>query len=217
MPYAGVFDLHETLITAGIEFKREWTRRALGTKRCTSDAEAARFLDLGREERRNYLKRIGFHDPEEYFDLWLADDAIDARLNHSTIYDDAEALCDLKMRGCRIGIVAHAPERLGRRELAHIEDKLESPGLFDEAVFIHGSCLPRKPHPAGLLLCLDKLGVETGAAFYCGNLDRDVLMGQNAGMAAYKIDRGGENLYGVIDRFTSTYARTCVGVPSFSF
>lgn len=64
--------------------------------------------------------------------------------------------------------------------------------LFD-AVISSADVSRRKPHPEGLLLCLDRLGVEASDAVYVGDTSIDMQASRAAGMTAVAVLSGAGN------------------------
>lgn len=88
-----------------------------------------------------------------------------------------ELLASLTARGLATGIVTSGSRERVTRELA----------LHDLTGHVHASVFGcdvtnKKPHPEGLLLCLDRLGVRAGDAVYVGDSPEDVAMARSAGV-----------------------------------
>ena len=96
-----------------------------------------------------------------------------------------EALDALAAAGWRLGVCTNKPTALAARLL----DELGLGRRFGAVV--GGDAAPeRKPHPASLLLALDRLGVPAGAAVFVGDSETDVLTARAAGVPAVAV-RGG--------------------------
>ena len=96
----------------------------------------------------------------------------------------ADTLLSLKEKGFKLGIVTGS----GKDSV----DLLYSVGvesLFD-AVVTREQVKVRKPHPAGLLLCLSKLGVRAEQAIYVGDTSIDMQAARSAGMSAVGVLSG---------------------------
>jgi phosphoglycolate phosphatase-like HAD superfamily hydrolase len=59
-----------------------------------------------------------------------------------------------------------------------------------------------KPHPGGIELCLQELGVDREHAFFVGNGNEDVLAAQQAGVVDIYIERGAYMLDGTHPAYT---------------
>lgn len=96
---------------------------------------------------------------------------------HVRCFADARATVEaLLARGLRLGIcTASGGETLAALEEAGIL------GLF-EVVVTARDVTHRKPHPEGLLRCLDQLGVAPGRAAYVGDTAVDVRASRAAGL-----------------------------------
>jgi HAD superfamily hydrolase (TIGR01509 family) len=92
------------------------------------------------------------------------------------VIDGARELLDaLRARGLATGIVTS-----GSKE--RVERELDAHGFtFHECVF--GSDVKeKKPHPEGLLLCLERLEIAADEAVYVGDSPEDVAMARAAGV-----------------------------------
>jgi HAD superfamily hydrolase (TIGR01509 family) len=101
----------------------------------------------------------------------------DVLRRHVRCFDGArEALQALRDAGLRLGICTAS----GGETFA----ALEAAGLFGffDAVVTAADVTHRKPHPEGLLQCLERLGVEAGRAAYVGDTAVDVRASHAAGM-----------------------------------
>ena len=96
------------------------------------------------------------------------------------------ALDALAAAGWRLGVCTNKPTRLAAKLL----DALGLGRRFGGAV-VGGDAAPeRKPHPAPLLLALDRLGVPATAAVFVGDSETDVLTARAAGVPVALV-RGG--------------------------
>jgi HAD superfamily hydrolase (TIGR01509 family) len=93
-----------------------------------------------------------------------------------------EALTRLRAAGLRRGLVTSGDGVRVGRELQSLDV-----APFFEAVVCAEDIQHRKPHPEGLLLALDRLGVPPGAAAYVGDSPEDVEMARAAGVFAVGI------------------------------
>jgi len=103
-----------------------------------------------------------------------------------------EVLDAVVARGLATGIVTSG----GR---ARVSRELELHGL---AAHIH-ECVygddvkQKKPHPEGLLLCLDRLGVHAADAVFVGDSPEDIAMARAAGVWSVAVAGGYPNLDGL--------------------
>jgi HAD superfamily hydrolase (TIGR01549 family) len=98
-----------------------------------------------------------------------------------------ETLSTLKNRGNKLGIVTGS----GGTSV----DLLYSAGveeLFD-AVITSADVSRRKPHPDGMLKCLESLGVEASDSIYVGDTSIDMQASRTAGMTAIGVLSGAGN------------------------
>ena len=127
-------------------------------------------------------------EPESFFQLWESHDTKERRETHTRMFDDVDYLHKLKERGYRLGVVTG-----GSPHVKDVNVNLLGNQLFDAVVCANPFALPlfrSKPDPAGLLYCLQQLGVSPAEALYVGNGDEDVLAAQNAGVLDVLILRG---------------------------
>jgi len=99
------------------------------------------------------------------------------RLPLAPLYEGAEEMLQtLKKAGKTIGIFT----TMDRPILEPVVARYKFDELFD--VIVAGTDVEhRKPHPAGILHALEKLGKGTANAVYLGDKDTDILCGKNAG------------------------------------
>jgi pyrophosphatase PpaX len=98
------------------------------------------------------------------------------------------ALDRLRAAGLRQGLVTSGDcSRVGRE----IESLAVAP--FFETVVCAEDTRHRKPHPEGLLIALDRLGVPAESAVYVGDSPEDVLMARAAGVFVVGIPGGFPN------------------------
>lgn len=98
----------------------------------------------------------------------------------------AEAALDaLAAGGWRLGVCTNKPTRLA----AGLLDALGLGRRFGAVV--GGDAAPeRKPHPAPLLMALERLGVPVGAAVFVGDSETDVLTARAAGVPVAVVRHG---------------------------
>ena len=97
-----------------------------------------------------------------------------------------ELLNAIEERGLAAGLVTSGSRDRVRRELAVHNVSMH------ECVF--GSDVrEKKPHPEGLLLCLDRLRIEADDAVYVGDSPEDVAMARAAGVYAIAVPGGYPN------------------------
>jgi HAD superfamily hydrolase (TIGR01509 family) len=99
-----------------------------------------------------------------------------------------EALDRLRGRRLALGVVTSGERTRVAREIAD-----HGLGTVLATLVGHGDYRQRKPHPEGLLLALDRLGVAPGEAAYVGDSPEDVMMARAAGVFAVGIPGGFPN------------------------
>ncbi len=107
---------------------------------------------------------------------------------HARVFPNIyNTLLKLVEMGASLGIVTGS----GRTSL----ELLYSAGVQDlfDAVVTGADVARRKPHPEGLLKCLDALGVKASDAVYVGDTSIDMQAGRAAGMTAVAVLSGAGN------------------------
>ena len=130
-----------------------------------------RMLDLPQERWAHADARWLAHFAEERIDL---------------IDGARELLRDLRARGMATGIVTS-----GSRE--RVMRELELHAIELDACICGSDVKEKKPHPEGLLLCLDRLQMEPHEVVYVGDSPEDVAMARAAGVYAIAVPGGYPN------------------------
>jgi HAD superfamily hydrolase (TIGR01509 family) len=86
-----------------------------------------------------------------------------------------ELLAELQARAVRTGIVTSGSRDRVRREL-------DAHGFVLDACVYGCDVQEKKPHPEGLLLCLERIGVDAREAVYVGDSPEDIAMARAAGV-----------------------------------
>jgi phosphoglycolate phosphatase len=109
----------------------------------------------------------------------------------------------LTTRGLATGIVTS-----GSRE--RVERELELHGLLEHLhARVYGSELTeKKPHPEGLLLCLDRLRVHAKDAVFVGDSPEDIEMARAAGVYSVAVTGGYPNHEALLASKPDVYARS---------
>jgi HAD superfamily hydrolase (TIGR01549 family) len=113
------------------------------------------------------------------------------------------ALDRLRAAGLRQGLVTSGDCARVGRELQSLEV-----APFFEAVVCAEDIQHRKPHPEGLLIALDRLGVPSDVAAYVGDSPEDVEMARAAGVFAVGIPGGFPNRGGLAASWPDLLAPT---------
>jgi phosphoglycolate phosphatase-like HAD superfamily hydrolase len=146
------------------------------------------------ETNRDGIVRAHFGvEPEVFWPVYRQHDRSDIRKQFLSCYPDIVALKEIKVAVPHIGIVSGAPYEIveyGAQMIAQLADEEIFKALV---VATDDNGLRRKPHPDGLLKCLEMLGARPGRSIYVGNGEEDVLAARNAGMTDVLIERGEYN------------------------
>lgn len=99
-----------------------------------------------------------------------------------------EVLCELRARGCRLGVISNWDSRLPR-----LLATLGLDGHFDAVVTSAGAGV-EKPHPAIFAAALEALGAEPSRSVHIGDrLDEDYAGARQAGLRALLLSRNPAN------------------------
>ena len=180
-----IFDLDGTLIHTAPEYRYIIVGNALkdlGTS--TSNEKIDKFWF---EKERNKIIKSEFKvEPQEFWVRYNIYEKADLRKNFIKVYEDINFIKELKSRGYKLGIVTSAAEHI-----ADLELQLIGKEHFDAVVIarISHGVIP-KPHPDGLLKCLNKLDVSPEKSIYVGNAEEDLISAKNANLQSVIVLRG---------------------------
>lgn len=118
-----------------------------------------------------------------------------------------ELLHGLTSRGLATGIVTSGGRERVSRELEHH-------GLASHVhACVYGCDVKeKKPHPEGLLRCLDLLGIDANDAVFVGDSPEDIDMARNAGVYSIAVAGGYPNLDALIASKADHFADSLRGV-----
>jgi HAD superfamily hydrolase (TIGR01549 family) len=151
----------------GIPFDRETYARTYSP----NWYQTFRMLDVPEETWKHADERWLAHFAEERIDL----------------VEGARALLDaIEERGLSAGLVTSGSRGRVERELA-------AHGVSMSECVFGCDVREKKPHPEGLLLCLDRLRVGADDAVYVGDSPEDVAMARAAGVYAIAVPGGYPN------------------------
>lgn len=111
-------------------------------------------------------------------------------------FDSARQVLKILIRaGKRIGIVTSTPEK----SIQHKMKILDQAGLLDlvEEVIYDRDVTRKKPYPDPLLLCRDRMGLESERCAYVGDMKIDIQAGKAAGMKTIGVLSGFETREGL--------------------
>jgi len=179
-----IFDLDGTLVHTSPEYRYLVVGKTL--------------KDLGRESHLHYIDRFWFEagremiiqeyfrlEPSLFWEKYNGYDTMEFRSQHTIVYDDVDFVKELKNKGFKTGIVTGAPLRIASFEIGLLGEN-----YFDGIVIANTSQgIKPKPHPHGLVECLNLIGSSKERAVYIGNADEDVEAAKKAGVLDCLIDR----------------------------
>lgn len=88
-----------------------------------------------------------------------------------------ETVADIRQKGYRLGVVSSGNDCRVNREI----NELGLAGFF-EVVICHEQIRNRKPHPEGIEIAMQQLGVAPIQTCYVGDSPEDIEMGKRAGV-----------------------------------
>lgn len=180
---AVLFDLDGTLVCTRTGYRYSTTNKVLsrfGIKK--SEKEIDRFWF--KPSRDELLESWGL-DPEKFWPVFHSFDTISSRKKETYAFKDCSILEDLKNLGMKLGLITGSPLPLAEMEM-------ELVGIdFDATVIARSrNGITPKPHPHGILECLDMLGVKPGEAIFVGNSEEDIESAKEAGVFDILVERG---------------------------
>ena len=199
-----IFDVDGVLIYTAIDYPREIVKKII--KRLGygefSFKKVDRFWwgdsDVSRRELIELEFKVKFEDFIGLFEEYVRD--FEHAKNFKGVYGEVIPVLDeLKRRGISLGIVTDAPSYIAIPQL----DYFFNDNYFSEIVMTHGLENVRdKPEPDGILLCMERMGVNDCA--FIGDSDSDIVAAKKAGIEAILIDRGEHETYVEPDRKLKT-------------
>jgi len=182
---AAIFDLDGTLVHTMPEYRYlvvgEQTLKELGVTASEEDIDKFWF-----EARRDEIIRGLFGlDPEVFWKTYRKYDKAELRKKYTRLYNDVDFIQELRKKGCLTGIVTGAPIHIVSLETAMLGEE-----NFNAIVIAQNSqgIIP-KPHPHGLIECLNLLGIRNDEAIYVGNANEDIETARNARVFDVLLDR----------------------------
>ncbi len=88
-----------------------------------------------------------------------------------------ETVAEIRQKGYRLGVVSSGNDCRVSREIKEL-----GLGDFFEVVVCHEQITNRKPHPEGIEIALQQLGVAPTQTVYVGDSPEDIEMGKRAGV-----------------------------------
>lgn len=180
---AVLFDLDGTLVCTSARYRYITTSKVLssfGLKKSRKEIDQFWFK-AGRDE---LLNSWGL-DPDKFWRVFWECDTIESRKRETYAFKDCGILKDLKEIGMKLGLVTGSPLPLAEMEL-------EMVGADFDAVVVARSKngINPKPHPHGILECLDMLRVKPEEAVCVGNSEEDIHAAKEAKVLDILIERG---------------------------
>ena len=182
---AVIFDLDGTLVDTNKEYRYLVVGRTVEylNKKTTND-DIDRFWFSG--NRDEIIKERFKLEPVEFWNNFKIFDKAELRIKYTKPYDDIGFIDELRQNGFKTGIVTGAPVHIADLEIGLIGEN-----KFDSIVIAHNhNGYKQKPHPHGLINCLDQLNINNSEAIYVGNADEDIGTAINANVLDVLILRG---------------------------
>jgi phosphoglycolate phosphatase-like HAD superfamily hydrolase len=115
------------------------------------------------------------------FDKW---DTVEMRKRFTKPYYDVGIIEKIRSEGISTGILTGAPEEIKDMEIELTNQR------FDVSVSAYGgNGIKEKPDPQGLIICLEKMGIDFGNAAIVGNGVEDIVVGHKMGVVDVLISR----------------------------
>jgi HAD superfamily hydrolase (TIGR01549 family) len=182
-----IFDLDGTLVHTTPEYRYMVVGSTLNDFDIIGDEkDIDDFWFLSEEHRERIVNNIWKLNLEEQFwPTFRKYDALDLRKKHTKVYDDVDILTLLKENKLKTGIVTSAPAHIIKLELSLLNHNFDS---VIRAQLSEG--VNQKPHPEGLIKCMNTLNTNPDNTIYVGNSKEDMDMAKNAGVYGILISRG---------------------------
>lgn len=190
---AVLFDLDGTLVQTLPEYRYTVvgnTLRELGVSSWTESGIDRFWFEADRDE---IIRRSFYPDYIQFWKAYDRNEDIELRKELTRAYPDVDFIPELRRRGYKTGIVTGAPQNVVDLELS-----LVGADNFDVVVLAslrYG--MDSKPHPQGILECLQYLSVDSVQGMYVGNAGEDVLAAKNAGVLDVLVLRGEYEFEGI--------------------
>lgn len=185
MVKAVIFDLDGTLVHTRKAYVLQAVTATLAelghTPRSLEEA-----LTFWYDHPRNELLASWGVDPDKFWQAFRKHDNPSQRAEATYPYPDAvELLHFLSGHKIKFGIVTNSLKPIALAEVSKLP-------VLPDAVISFCDLQERrpKPHPEGLLLCLQQLRLKPADVLFVGNADEDVLVAKEVGVASVYVDHG---------------------------
>lgn len=139
-------------------------------------------------ERYAMLERWGIKG-DEFWPILDSKELLQLQYQHTVCFKDAGVIRHLARQNMKLGIVSNSAHVSIQGKLKLLSRHL-NPGRFNHIVSCSEDAPRPKPCPSGILLGLEKLGVQPEEALLVGDSMDDVRAGTAAGIDVIIIDRG---------------------------
>ncbi|MBS3155277.1 HAD hydrolase-like protein [Candidatus Woesearchaeota archaeon] len=175
------YDLDETLVKLKFECIEKIlnkTHKSLGI-RLPNELEKKM---IWYSPKREGILSNNFHaEINNYFNTLYKYYTVKNIKNYVSVFPDVASLKKIKNLGRKIGILTSTHPEIADYEI-NLVKKFLGNNIIDETVIIQEHDIKNKPHSDGLVLLLEKLGmdIENERAFLVGDTDLDILTANNA-------------------------------------
>ncbi len=182
-----IFDFDYTLgdSTGGVVLAANYALKKLGF--AVKDHEIIRrSIGMSLPNKFKFLSGCSDEDKAERFTELFLEEADKSMLDNTFMYPDSiRVLSEIRLSGCRLGIVTTKY----RRRIISILDKFEIDDMID--VIIGGDDVKYpKPHPMALLTAIEKLKVDKNDVVYIGDNLIDAKTAAAAGVDFIAVTTG---------------------------
>lgn len=173
---AVIFDLDGTLVDTSCEGRRLILNRTLADLNLRVSPELIDHFWYDGLKRDEIIEKVFGVSLESFWVSYSRHDNVELRAKFTNPYEDSAIVEELRSKGTKTGILTSAPQHIIELEVGMI-----GKDLFDIILRANPqNGIKYKPHPEGLLSCLQKVNVKPKNAIYVGNGPEDVLTAKNA-------------------------------------
>jgi HAD superfamily hydrolase (TIGR01662 family) len=121
-----------------------------------------------------------------------------------------DTVAELKQKGYRLGVVSSGNDCRVNREIKEL-------GLADffEVVICHEQISNRKPHPEGIEIALQRLGVAPIQSAYVGDSPEDIQMGKSANVMTVGVLSSYPTSWKLLSAEPDIYLESFVGLTNY--
>ncbi len=186
---AVIFDLDGTLIHTKPEYVWHLLNRCFEETGIPPTRENIEIIWHG-TNKEQFIASHGV-DPELFWKKFTEYDTVDERTKYIVPYEDCWILKNLSEKGIKLGLVTNTTFHMAEHQV----DVLRLHGIQFDAIVVpfdekNNLRIKLKPHPEGVLECLQMLDVKSSEAILVGDSPADAEAARLAGVLDVFIERG---------------------------